>query len=316
MANYLVTGGAGFIGSNLVEKLVKDGNQVFVVDDLSMGKIENLVGIDKNGYQFCEHSITDKKFMSNLLQEKSFDYIVLLAAVASVADSIERPYETHLVNQEANINILETIRKYHLPVKKVLFSSSAAVYGNLPDLPKKETSRVDPLTPYAVDKYATERFVINYGRLYHIPTVATRFFNVYGPKQNPQSPYSGVLSIITECLKNNTKFTLFGDGSQERDFVYIEDVVKALLLLLHSTAQHEVYNVATGNSETLLTVIKQIEKIASTELAIETAAERTGDIRSSQADVSKLKSLGFAIENDLQQGLTKYLGSKGMVANA
>jgi UDP-glucose 4-epimerase len=245
--------------------------------------------------------------MQRLLLEKKFDYIVLLAAVASVADSIERPYETHLVNQEANINILETVRKYKLPVKKIIFSSSAAVYGNLPDLPKKETSRVDPLTPYAIDKFATEKFVINYGRLYNIPTVATRFFNVYGPKQNPQSPYSGVLSIITECLRNNQAFTLYGDGKQERDFIYVADVVKALILLLQSNANHKVYNVATGKTNSLLEVIHKMEAVAGKSLRITMGPERTGDIKYSQADICELGKLGFTTDNDLGIGLEKYL---------
>src|SRR5699024_5145809 len=133
---------------------------------------------------------------------------------------------------EANLNVFETIRKEKIPVKKILFASSAAIYGNNPELPKKETSPVDPLTPYAIDKFASERYAINYGKLYGLPTVATRFFNVYGPKQNPESPYSGVLSIIHNCLLNNSKFTVFGDGEQTRDFTYVKDVVKALKLLL------------------------------------------------------------------------------------
>ncbi|MCP9313137.1 GDP-mannose 4,6-dehydratase [Liquorilactobacillus satsumensis] len=307
MASYLVTGGAGFIGSNLTKKLIQQGHDVCVVDDLSMGQITNLAEKDNTHLQFYEHSITDKQFMQNLLLKNRFDYIVLLAAVASVADSIARPYATHKVNQEANINILETIRKYQLPIKKLLFSSSAAVYGNLPELPKREDSRVEPMTPYAVDKYATERFVLNYGRLYNLPTVATRFFNVYGPNQNPRSPYSGVLSIISECFKNKQEFTLFGDGSQERDFIYVEDVVAALEILLHSKAQHEVYNVATGQTVTLLGVIRQMEKLIGCQLQITKKPAREGDIQRSQADITKLRRLGFTAQNDLATGLKKYL---------
>ncbi len=126
----------------------------------------------------------------------------------------------------------------------------------------KSVSNIDFNPPYAIDKFATERFVINYGRLYDIPTVATRFFNVYGPKQNPQSPYSGVLSIITECLRHNQPFTLYGDGKQERDFIYVADVVKALILLLQSDAKHNVYNVATGKTNSLLEVIHKMEAVA------------------------------------------------------
>lgn len=237
-----MTGGAGFIGSNLVDQLVQDGDEVIVVDDLSMGLASNIPSSPK--VTFYEHSITDHGFMKDLLLEEQFDYIYLLAAIASVADSVARPYETHQINQEANIFILEIIRQHKLPIKKVLFTSSAAVYGNNPELPKREDSTIDPLTPYAIDKFATERFVIDYGKLYNIPTVAVRFFNVYGPRQNPKSPYSGVLSLITECFKNQQVFTLFGDGEQTRDFIFIQDVLLALhLIMSNSQAVHEVYNV-------------------------------------------------------------------------
>lgn len=169
-----MTGGAGFIGSNLVDRLIEDNDQVVVVDDLSMGLKSNLQ--TSSHLKFYEHSITDHELHKNLLMTEDFDYIYLLAAVASVADSVARPYETHQINQEANIFILEIIRKKKLQVKKILYTSSAAVYGNVQDLPKYETSLVDPLTPYAIDKFATERFVIDYGKLYDIPTVAVRFF--------------------------------------------------------------------------------------------------------------------------------------------
>lgn len=262
----LITGGAGFIGSNLADALVED-NEIVVVDDLSMGKIENLPKSDN--LHFFEHSITDYQFMSNLLVEWNFDYIFLLAAVASVADTIERPMETHEVNQNANLNILETIRTKHLKIKKLHFASSAAVYGNNPELPKKETSPIEPLSPYAIDKYATERFVIDYGELYGIPTVVTRFFNVYGPKQNPKSPYSGVLSIITESLKNNRLFSMFGDGNQTRDFVFIKDVVRALIFLVsNDDAIFDVYNVATGHETSLNEVLVLLEKITDKKIVL------------------------------------------------
>ena len=229
MGKVLVTGGAGFIGSNLVDQLIQDGDEVVIVDDLSMGLASNIPSSPK--VTFYEHSITDHGFMKDLLLKEQFDYIYLLAAIASVADSVARPYETHQINQEANIFILETIRQHKLPIKKVLFTSSAAVYGNNPELPKREDSTIDPLTPYAIDKFATERFVIDYGKLYNIPTVAVRFFNVYGPRQNPKSPYSGVLSLITQAAKHQAAFTIFGDGEQTRDFVFIKDVIQALCLL-------------------------------------------------------------------------------------
>lgn len=247
MSKILITGGAGFIGSNLAKALVKEeDNKVVVVDDLSMGQIENLEGLD---LRFIEHDVTDKEFMHHLLREYKFDYIFFLAAVASVADSVERPLETHAVNQEAVLDTLEFIHHNNLPLKRFLFTSSAAVYGNLPDMPKSETTRCQPLTPYAVDKYAAERFTIDYEGLYGVPTVAVRFFNVFGPNQNPDSPYSGVLSIITDKLKNNEVFNLYGDGSQTRDFIYVADVVKALRLVVTKTPKATVYNVAQGGGD-------------------------------------------------------------------
>ncbi len=308
MSKYLVTGGAGFIGSSLVERLVKDGNDVVIVDDLSMGKIENLGSVPKEHITFYKKSITDFGFMSRILITEEFDYIVLLGAVASVADSVDRPAETHSINQEANINVYETIRRHDLRVKKVLFASSAAVYGDDPVLPKKETSNILPLTPYAIDKFASERYAIVYGKLYGIPTVCTRFFNVYGPNQNPESPYSGVLSIIQNCLKNGKTFKLFGNGEQTRDFTYVDDVVDALLLLLSTPeAKWDVYNVATGKRTSLNSVIDSFEKATGKKLDIVYAEKRKGDIKDSFADVTKLRGLGYMPKYDIESGLKKYL---------
>lgn len=304
MSKILITGGAGFIGSNLAKALVKEeDNKVVVVDDLSMGQIENLEGLD---LRFIEHDITDKEFMHHLLREYKFDYIFFLAAVASVADSVERPLETHAVNQEAVLDTLEFIHHNKLPLKRFLFTSSAAVYGNLPDMPKSETTRCQPLTPYAVDKYAAERFTIDYEGLYGVPTVAVRFFNVFGPNQNPASPYSGVLSIITDKLKNNETFNLYGDGSQTRDFVYVADVVKALRLVATKTPKATVYNVAQGGETSLLDLIKMYEKVAGRKLKINYMPARKGDITKSIANISKIKSIGFKPDWPLERGLKAY----------
>lgn len=302
MAKVLITGGAGFIGSNLAHALVSN-NDVTIVDDLSMGKEENISDIDVKFYQ---HDVCDTDFMHKLLSEGNFEYIYYLAAVSSVADSVVRPIETHRVNQESILDTLEYIRTENLPIKKFLFTSSAAVYGNLPDFPKEESSRVDPLTPYAIDKFAAERFTIDYGNLYGLPTVAVRFFNVYGPRQNPESPYSGVLSIITECMKNNKPFTLYGDGLQTRDFVYVGDVVSALIKLATETNEPTVYNIANGGETTLIDVIHTYEDISGIELDINYEESRNGDISKSKADISKLKSIGFEPEWSLEDGLRKY----------
>ncbi|GGI64271.1 NAD-dependent epimerase/dehydratase family protein [Limosilactobacillus caviae] len=302
MSKVLITGGAGFIGSNLAHALA-DNNEITIVDDLSMGKKKNLDGIKVTFYQ---HDVCDREFMHQLLSENKFDYIYYLAAVASVADSVERPLATHKINQESVLDTLDYIRTQKLPLKKFLFTSSAAVYGNSPEFPKLESSQVDPLTPYAIDKYAAERFTIDYGKLYGLPTVAVRFFNVYGPRQNPESPYSGVLSIITECMKNNKTFTLFGDGSQTRDFVYVGDVVAALIKLATATDKPMVYNIANGDESSLIDVIHAYEKISGINLNIKYESGRNGDIDKSKADISKLKSIGFTPKWTLENGLREY----------
>lgn len=305
MSKVLITGGAGFIGSTLADKLVEEGNEVVIVDDLSMGSTENIP--QSINVTFYEESITNHFFMTKLLITNNFDYIYLLAAVASVADSIQRPIETHEVNQNANLHVLETIRKEKLTPQKIIFSSSAAVYGNGPELPKKETSAINPMSPYAIDKFATERFMVDYGQLYGLPTVCTRFFNVYGPKQNPKSPYSGVLSIISDCLVRDNIFNLFGDGGQTRDYVYIDDVVDALLLLATTPeAKHDVYNVATGESISLVNVIKAYESATGRKVKVVKKEARLGDIQDSLADITKLRNLGYEPKVTITTGLAKY----------
>lgn len=306
MEKVLVTGGAGFIGSHVVERHLKEGNQVIVVDDLSMGLKSNLP-LENKALTFYEKSITDYPFMTNLLENEKFDYIYLLAAVASVADTIERPFETHIINQEANIVILETIRVKKLLPKRIIFASSAATYGNLPELPKQEQGAVSPDTPYAIDKYATERYVLAYSRLYGIPAVAVRFFNVYGPRQNPKSPYSGVLSIISNALKNNKTFTLFGDGEQTRDFVYVKDVVQAMALAESQVGMvGNVYNIATGKSRTLNDAIVSLERASGKKLIIKKQNERLGDIKESQADISAIKVFGYQPQYTFDAGAVEY----------
>lgn len=305
MSRVLITGGAGFIGSFLAHKLVANEDKVVIVDNLSMGRLENIADI-QDRVTFYKHTVCDKTFMHDLLLKGDFDYIYYLAAVSSVADSVVRPWYTHLVNQESVVNTLEFIRANNLPIKKFLFTSSAAVYGNAADFPKTEDSHIDPLTPYAIDKYASERYTIDYGRLYNIPTVAVRFFNVYGPRQNPNSEYSGVLSIVTKCLKENKPFTLYGDGSQTRDFVYVEDVVDALIKISTETDEPTVYNIANGDETPLIDVIHTYEDITGMKLNIIQKEARQGDINKSRADVSKLKGIGFETQWTLHDGLTNY----------
>lgn len=310
MEKILITGGAGFIGSTLANHLGKE-NVVIVVDDLSMGKVENLE-MDRN-ITFIEGDVADSVLMEEIIRANQFDYIFHLAAVASVADSVARPVETHLVNFESVLMLLELVRKYQPNLKRIVFSSSAAVYGDEPTLPKKEESIIRPLTPYAIDKFAAEQYVLDYCHLYDVPGSAVRFFNVYGPNQNPNSPYSGVISILVDRYKKQlagekTSFTLYGDGSQSRDFVYIDDVIQALLLVANKEAAlGQQFNVGTGKATTLLTLIQTIDQILETELALEYQPERSGDIHDSLADISKIQSIGYLPNYDVLSGMKSYL---------
>ncbi|MBM7710547.1 NAD-dependent epimerase/dehydratase family protein [Enterococcus xiangfangensis] len=316
MTNYLITGGAGFIGSTLANHLSKE-NSVVVIDDLSMGKEENL---NKNSnLKFINGSVTDKELMTDVLSQNTFDYIFHFAAIASVADSVERPVETHQINFESVLLLLELVRKYQKDLQRLVFSSSAAVYGDESTLPKKEESVIRPLTPYAVDKFAAEQYVLDYNHLYGVNTSAVRFFNVYGPNQNPESPYSGVISILVDRYKKlkkgeETQFTLFGDGSQSRDFVFVEDVIQALLLVAASEESlGKQFNVGTGKAIALKELIEVINDTLEIKLPVKYEAERDGDIKDSVADISRLKKLGYKPEFSIKEGIKKYLISEGLI---
>ena len=288
-----------------------------MIDDLSMGKEENLIKSSK--LQFINGSVTDSELMNDILSNNTFDYVFHLAAIASVADSVERPVETHQVNFESVLMLLELIRKYQKDLKRLVFSSSAAVYGDEPTLPKKEESVIRPLTPYAVDKFAAEQYVLDYDHLYGVKTSAVRFFNVYGPNQNPESPYSGVISILVDRYKKiqkgeDTQFILFGEGSQSRDFVFIEDVVQALLLVAKKEESlGKQFNVGTGIATTLNGLIEIIDRTLGFKLPLEHEAERDGDIKESVADISRLKSLGFTPSFSVREGMKKYLVSEELI---
>lgn len=312
MKNILITGGAGFIGSTLSNFLANE-NKIIVIDNLSMGKRSNLKN-NKN-ITFIEGSVTNKALMTEILTNKQFDYIYHLAAIASVADSVARPIETHQVNFESVLMLLDLCRHYQQHLKRLVFSSSAAVYGDEPTLPKMEESIIRPLTPYAIDKFAAEQYVLDYYKLYGVPTSAVRFFNVYGPNQNPNSPYSGVISILVDRYKKilnkeETSFTLFGDGEQSRDFIYIEDVIQALLLVsTKEEALGKQFNVGTGKASSLNELIRTIDQLLETTMVIHYKNERNGDIRHSLAKIDRLTALGFQQNYSLVDGMKKYLKS-------
>ena len=303
--NILITGGAGFIGSSLANKLIPN-NKVMVIDDLSMGSFSNLdnsINLTK-----IEGSVTDKSLLENILGENDFDYIFHLAAVASVADSVARPYETHQVNFDSTMTILEILRRNKKSLKRLIVSPSASVYGDEPTLPKQEESVIRPLTPYAVDKFASEKMAMVYNNLYKIPVSATRFFNVYGPNQNPSSPYSGFISILVDRLKRRAPLTIFGDGEQARDFVYIDDVLQALILIATSDKSlGEVYNVGTGTKTTLNDLILLAQRNLNKKLDVEYVEPREGDIKLSISSIQKLKKIGYSPKYNLESGMKKYL---------
>ncbi len=295
--NYvLVTGGAGFIGSHLVDELLKKNENVIVIDNFSMGREENLPS--HNNLVVVKGDISDLKLIKEVFGKYQISAIFHLGAIASVVASIENPLETHRTNMDATLYLLEEAKKQG-NLKKFVFASSAAIFGDDPILPKTEESKIKPLTPYAIDKLASEKYVLAFNKLYNIPTSVLRFFNVFGTRQNPSSPYSGVVSILTEKFRNisngmEDSFTLYGDGDQTRDFVFVDDVVKALLLVMNEpSATGEVYNVGTGEAKSLKDIITVYEEITGMTLPIIHKEERAGDIKYSYTDISKLKEIGF-----------------------
>jgi UDP-glucose 4-epimerase len=325
---YLVTGGAGFIGSHIADALVEQGHDVVVLDNFSTGKRENLISAPT---QLVEGDIRDPE--TCIKAAKGCAGIFHEAALVSVPDSINRPRDNHDINITGTLNILEAARQQG--VKRVVFASSAAIYGDNPELPKREDMLPEPKSPYALAKLTGEYYLKVYAECFGLETVALRYFNVFGPRQDPSSMYSGVISIFSERIKKGLPITIYGDGQQTRDFVNVADVVQANLLamgiqkseirgqgseksdLTPCSKPHALrspnfvaLNVATARKTSLLDLIAVLGTIYGKDPEVRFAPARPGDIQHSLADISKIrKALGYTPAVDLKEGLMQLIES-------
>ncbi|MCC7571474.1 SDR family oxidoreductase [Candidatus Micrarchaeota archaeon] len=291
---YAITGGAGFIGSNLVEALAEE-NEVVVVDDLSAGRKENLAG---QNVEFVEGSILDLDLLKEAFE--GCDCVFHLAAIASVQRSVEDPIFTSRVGVEGTLNVLVAARD--AGAEKVVFASSAAVYGDSPALPKREDMRPEPKSPYAAAKLAGEGFCLAFNEVYGMKNVALRYFNVYGPRQDPNSEYAAVIPKFVSAYLAGDAPVIFGDGEQTRDFVYVKDVVRANILASKGCVPG-VYNIASGTRTSLNELSGLVKKITRSELEPIYSEARAGDIRDSVADVKRAMKIGYSPKFTLEEGL-------------
>jgi UDP-glucose 4-epimerase len=300
--HYLVTGGAGFIGSNIVDELLRRGHQVTVLDDLSTGKERNLDHV-RDKINFRLGTIADLQTVRTCCQDA--DYVIHLAARTSVPKSVADPIETNHVNVDGTLNVLVAARD--AKVRRVVFAASSSAYGETPLLPKMETMQPAPISPYGVTKYVGELYGQVFDRIYSLQTVSIRYFNVFGPRQDPSSQYSGVLSRFMLAVLKGEPPVIFGDGQQSRDFTYVDNVVDETLRACEAQgASGKVFNGGTGARITLNDVIALLEKITGQEINAHYDAPRSGDIRDSQADVALAREvLGYRPLVDFEEGLRR-----------
>lgn len=308
MIKYLVTGGAGFIGSNIVEVLLKRGHTVRILDNFSTGRRENMKLVQQSTQPGERLEVIEGDLRSyHIVQEavQNVDYILHQGALPSVPRSIKDPLTSNDVNVVGTLNLLQAARK--AGVKRLVYASSSSVYGSNPTLPKVETMKTMPLSPYAISKLAAEQYCRVFYQLYGFETVALRYFNVFGPRQDPTSFYSAVIpKFITAALKNKP-INVYGDGLQSRDFTYIANVVNANLLACESpNAAGEVMNVSCGERYTLLDLIRELEELLGQSIEAHHTDPRTGDVKHSQAEISHArKLLGYEPLVGFREGLAK-----------
>ena len=299
---WLITGGAGFIGSHIAHLLVEKEQKVIIFDDLSSGNLHNIRDI-QDKITFIKGDIAQKTDLENL--PKNIDYILHLAAQISVPQSIVNPKQTFSTNTQGTLNILEFAK--NIKAKKVVLSSSAAVYGdkNLP--PCAENAQPSCQSPYALSKLQGEEMLKMYNLLYHLPTATLRYFNVFGPRQNPNSAYAAVIAKFVDCFIKKQPLTIFGDGKQTRDFVFVKDIARANIFAAINLDNGEVYNVAAGSHYTLLELVDILSELFNYKVQINFAPARAGDIKESFADITKISKTGFKPEYTLQTGLKEML---------
>lgn len=294
MKKYVITGGAGFIGSHIAEYLSGEGHQVVVLDSLRTGFESNLNGLN---VQFEKGDIRDEMLVNELVE--GANGIFHLAALVSVPESLLKIKECIDINTIGTINMLEAAKNNF--GCKVVFSTSAANYGNNPVLPKVETMSPEPMTPYAITKLDGEYYLKMYQDQFNVPTASLRYFNVFGPRQNPKSAYAAAVPIFINKALQNKPITIYGDGLQTRDFIYVKDVVKANILA--STVGNETYNVALGHSTSVLELAEKIIEITNSKSEIQFLEERPGDIKHSKANPSKFNELGFKPDYSIEKAL-------------
>ena len=304
MARCMVTGGAGFIGSHLCRRLVAEGHDVRVLDNLSSGRRENLAEI-QDVIEFVDGDLCDEALLAEVIQ--GVDCVLHHAAVASVQTSVERPLFEQEINAVGTLRLLEAARR--VEVRRVVFAASAAAYGNNPQVPKREEMPPEPESPYAISKIMGEYYARVYTQIYGLEVVCLRYFNVFGPRQDPSSPYSGVISIFAERMLQGTAPTVAGDGLQSRDFVYVDDVVEAnMRALTKSGIAGRVCNIGSGRSVSILELVSVLNEVMGTALEPVFGPVRPGDVRVSLADISRAREeLGYEPMVSLREGLKRTL---------
>ncbi|MFM7317023.1 MAG: SDR family oxidoreductase [bacterium] len=300
----LVTGGAGFIGSHLVMKLLESGYRVRVLDNLCTGHLENLRGV-LSEIEFVEADASDFEVCRNAVSDAT--YVLHQAAIPSVPRSVKEPLSSHVSGPTATLNLLEASRLSG-SVQRLVFAASSSAYGDTDELPKHEAMVPNPLSPYAASKLAGEMYVRCYGKTMGLDTVSLRYFNIFGPRQDPNSPYSGVIAKFSKVMKQGERPIIFGDGSQSRDFTYIDNAVHAnLLSMLHpERLEGDVFNVGTGTQTDLVQLVACLNDILKTDLSPIFEPERRGDVKHSLASLSKITNrFGFKPIVDFQEGLKR-----------